>query len=261
MSRGFECSLLELDAIGDALRVDVRPFPFQFPVHGEFVEERVRLLRAAHGTLVAKGLIEGPRFAPRVEDLLTLFAHGDIAIVAVGSSDGDGVCARAVSNGRAAVLATQHGETVRFTPVTPPSLVRAVLGLLPTSRPGPGRSVTITVDDQPPPSGRHRADDDFTGRRYLQAVRPAASSAGAQLAIATDIMRRPRTGSGYFTVTARGRNGRDGEPLTMSWLDTDAGRYAVIPSVGHDGRLHVTYTPADQARLDQSLSRLVQLMT
>ena len=41
----------------------------------------------------------------------------------------------------------------------------------------------------------------------------------------------------------------------MSWLDTDAGRYVVLPTVGPDGRLHVTYAPADQAKLDQSLSR------
>lgn len=258
LSRGFECSFLELDAIGDALRVDVRPFPFRFPVHGELVEERIRLLRQAHDSLVAKGLIDGARFAPDVEDLLTLFAHGDVAIAVVGSSDGEGLCARAVSNGRAAVLATLRGETIRFRQVPAPSLVRTVLGLLPTSRPGPGRSVTIAVDEERP---QPVSGDDFGGHRYMRAVRPPLSSAGAQLAIANDIMRRPRLGSGYVTVTSRGRRGRESEPVTMSWLDTDAGRYAVIPTVSHDGRLHVTYTPADQSRLTQTLTRLVELMT
>jgi hypothetical protein len=253
---------VELDAIGDALQLDVRPFPFRFPVHGELVDERVRLLRQVHGTLTANGLVEGGRFAPDLEDLVGLFARGTLAIAAVGSSDGEGLCARAVTDGRFGVLAVENGQSIRFEPVTPPSLVRAVLGLLPVRRPGPGRSVTVT--DEPVSVGRHasrRSDDDYAERRYLQAARRPAGLSATQRAIAEEIMRRPRIGSGYVTVTARNRNGREGEPLTMSWLDTDAGRYGVLPSTGPDGRLHVTYTPADLARLDQSLSRLVQLMS
>jgi hypothetical protein len=258
VARGFECTFVELDAIGDALRLDVRPFPFQFPVHGELVDERIELIKKAHGTLTAKGLIEGRRFSPDLEDAVGVFARGDVAIALIGTVDGEGVCARAATNGRFAVLARQRGAAVRFDQVSPRSLVRSVLALLPPARPGPGRSVTVTVDD-PEPAGRHRVspEEDFASRRYLQPVRPI-SSAGS---LATEIMRRPRLGSGYFAVTARGRNGREGEPLTMSWLDTDGGRYAVLPSTGPDGRLHVTYTPAELARLDQSLSRLVQLMS
>ena len=254
MARGFECSYLELDVIGDALQIDVRPFPFQFPVHGEMVDERIRLIEAAHRTLTAKGLIEGRRFAPEVDDLLATFAQGDIAIALVGSIDGEGLCAMAVSDGRYAVLAQEHGQSIRFDPVTPPALVRSITNLLPAVRPGPGRSVTIAVDEPPV----RRREEDYEGRRYMEPMRPTAS---VQSNIANDIMRRPRSGSGYFTVTMRGRNGREGEPLTMSWLDTDAGRYAVIPSVGPDGRLHVPYTPADLPRLEQTLARLVQVMT
>jgi EspG family len=259
LARGFECSFLELDAIGDALHLDVRQFPFQFPVHGELVDERISLLKAAHGTLVAKGLIDGRRFAPELEDTITTFARSRIAIALVGSVDGDGVCARAASDGRFAVLARERDEGIHFTPIIPTALVRSILGLLPAARPGPGRSVTITVDESS--NVRHRApEEDFAAHRYMRAVHPPSTSAQAQHAVVNDIMRRPRVGSGYFTVTARGRNGRDGDPLTMSWLDTDAGRYAVIPSTGHDGRQHITYTPADLARLEQSLSRLVELI-
>ena len=38
---------MELDAIGDALQLDVRPFPFQFPVHGELIDERLCITGAA----------------------------------------------------------------------------------------------------------------------------------------------------------------------------------------------------------------------
>jgi hypothetical protein len=289
VARGFECTFEELDAIGDALHLDVRPFPFQFPVHGELVDERIRLIQEAHATLTAKGLIEGRRFSMDLEDLVEVFARGSLAIAVVGTVDGEGVCARAVSDGRFGVLARSRGDGVRFDPVAPPSLVRSVLGLLPAARPGPGRSATITVDSVmsgsaatgspasgPPVSGSSASgsrardfrvgdprarEEDFAGRRYLQAVRPQLDSSGMQRVIAEEIMKRPRVGSGYFTVTARGRHGREGEPLTLSWLDTDAGRYAVIPSTGPDGRLHVTYTPVDLARLHQGLTRLVEMMT
>lgn len=262
MVRGFECTFVELDAIGDALQVDVRPFPFQFPVHGEFVDERVRLIEQAHGSLTVKGLIDGRRFAPDLEDLVGLFARGTMAIALVGSADDDGLCARAVTNGRHGVLAVQTDRAIRFEPVTPAALVRALLGLLPPLRPGPGRSIQI-ADDAPISVGRHaaRVEDDFADRRYLQAVRPPPDSGRAQRAIVDEIMRRPRTGSGYLTVTARNPHGRDSEPATLSWLDTDAGRYMVLPTTGPDGRLHVTYTPADLAKLDQTLTRLVQTMT
>lgn len=262
MTRGIECTFLELDAIGDALDLDLRLFPFQFPVHGEFIDERIRLLEAAHDSLTAKGLIAGPRFVPDVEDLLGLFARGIVAVAVVGSVDGEGLCARAVTDNRFGVLAVQQGQKVTFDPVTPASLVRATLALLPPARPGPGSSVMVT-DDQPVPAGRHRArDEDLSDQQYLQSGRTAsAGSAGSQRSIVDEIMRRPRLGSGYLTVTGRNRNGRETEPTTMSWLDTDAGRYAVLPSIGPDGRTHVTYTPADLARLDQALSRLVADVT
>ena len=263
MAQGFECTFLELDAIGDALELDLRLFPFQFPVHGEFVDERIRLLEAAHDSLTAKGLIDGPRFVPEVEELLGLFARGRTAIAVVGSVDGEGLCARAVTDNRFGVLAVQHGQAITFDPVTPASLVRATLALLPPARPGPGSSVMVT-DEQPVAAGRHHRarDEDLSEHQYLQSTRSGPVGSGAnQRAVVDEIMRRPRLGSGYLTVTTRNRNGRESDPMTMSWLDTDAGRYAVLPSTGPDGRTHITYTPADQARLDQALSRLVDQAT
>jgi hypothetical protein len=268
--RGFDCTLLELDVIGDALELDLRRFPFQFPVHGDVVADRLRLIDAAHETLTGKGLIEGRRFTPDLEDLLGLFARGTLSVAVVGtvdsgpdstqdgSADAAGLCARAVTDGRSGVLAVQHGQFIAFDPVTPASLVRSVVALLPPMRPGPGRSATITVD-QPVSAGRHRRDEDLSHRRYLEAVRPSANSAVSQQGVVAGIMRRERLGSGYVTVTARDRHGHDGEPLTMSWLDTDLGRYAVLPTIGPDGRHHVTYSPADLGRFEHTLARLVEL--
>jgi hypothetical protein len=241
---GFECTFEELDAIGDALRLDVRPFPFQFPVHGELVSDRIALFRAAHDTLAAKGLIEGEHFSSSVSDLLPAFSRGTVAIAVVGSSDGHGLCARAVTDGRLGVLAVESGGGVRFSSVRPSSMVRAVVRLLPVVRAGSGVAVTV--------SSASAGSDDLSAQRYMHAVRPAPSSRE----IVDRIMRRPRSGSGYMTVTVRSKS-----PLTLSWIDTDVGRYLALPSTDRDGRVKVTYAPADRGVLEQNLTRLVTRLT
>jgi hypothetical protein len=118
----------------------------------------------------------------------------------------------------------------------------------------------VTITAEPATPTRPRRTDDFDDRSLLQPANRGLSS-GAQRAVVDEIMRRPRIGSGYFAVTVRGRNTREAKPATMNWLDTDSGRYVVIPTTAQDGRTHITYTPADQARLEQSLTHLVRTMT
>jgi hypothetical protein len=262
VARVFELSFLELDLIGDALELDVRPFPFvgQIPVHGELIADRRRLLGVAAGTLAAKGLIAGDEFAPEMVESIRLFARGGLSIALLGSAGNQSHCARAAADGSIGVVAEQRGELIRFTPVTPDSLVPCVLSLLAPMPAGPGGSVTIAAP-QPLPAGQTRQatgrDDDLSAVSYLRESRPVRESGAAQLAIAEEIARRPRLGSGYITITLRGRGGREGEPATLTWIDTDVGRYGIIPSKGRDGVTHVTYFPADLRRLAQNVSRLV----
>lgn len=143
---------------------------------------------------------------------------------------------------------------VRFTSVSPASVAHGLVGLLVPMKAGPGSSVTITV----PPTARARtgavAEDDMASVSYLRSGRV---SWDAQWAIAERIVLRPRLGSGYFTVASVGRNGRETAPVTMTWLDTDAGRYAILRSTTADGTTNVTYLPADRARIEQNLSWLL----
>lgn len=255
MAGGFECSPLELDIIGDACGLNVRQFPFDFPVHGETIEERARFIEAVQRSLTAKGLLSETAYDPALRRLVGVFCRGYTSIAMLGTVRSRSICARASTDGRHAVLVRRRGKLVRFDPITPESLVRGVVGLLPPMKAGQGGSVTLAVPDEP--SARHLADDDFSGDTYLESVRPAKSSASAQAAAAQEILRRPRHGSGYFVVTERRRNGMEGNPATLNWLDTDTGRYVVVPSVGSDGRQYGTYAPADLRRVEQHLSRLV----
>lgn len=237
---GFECTLVELDLIGAALGVDVRRFPLEIPIPAD----REGLLGEVRKSLTAKGLVTGSAFAPSVRRLIEVFTHGRVAIALLGTSRNRSHRVRAVVGGRVAVVATQRAQSVRFTPVRAESVVRQVVGTLSPLRPGPGSSVTVRAP---------AAAADFSTRSYLEPVRPPVGQA-------TQILRRPRTGSGYVTVTSV-RGDREGEPSTVSWVDTDAGRYAAIPTVGLDGRLSVTYTPADLPKLEQIVTRLLSKLT
>jgi hypothetical protein len=247
------CSFAELDVLGDALRVNVRQFPFAVPHLGQSVEERVRLVETVHRDLLARGLVQGGEFAPDLAQALNVFARGHVAIAMVGHAGEVQRYALAAADDRTGVVAVQHGESIRFDLMRPESIVRGLLGLLPSLRPGPGASVTIT-DTTAPASRRRAAEEDFSESTFTTSVKAVHTTSAAQREAAEEILRRPRLGGGYFLVTAR-RNG-ESELGTVNWLDTDAGRYAAIPSTG-DGQVTVTYMPADLARLDHLLTRIV----
>jgi ESX secretion-associated protein EspG len=239
---GFECSLLELDIVGDAFGWNVRQFPFNVPVHGETIEERGRFIEAVHRSLTAKGLVGESSYDPALERLVDLFCRGRTSIAALGTARSRSICVRASTDGRHAVLVRRRNRTMRFEPITPESLVRSVVALLPPMRAGSGGSVTLAVPD---------AGDSVDDFGFLESLRPASD------ATAEEILRRPRRGSGYFVVTERGNNGMEGDAATLNWVDTDAGRYVIVPSVGTDGRRYGTYAPADLRRVEQNLSRLI----
>ena len=249
MADGFACSLVELDIIGEALRLNVRPFPFDFPTHGETLEERKRLAVHVEKGLAQRGLTRGAAFAPVVTELVGLYAAARWSVTMLGTAGRRSLCVRAGSDGKNAVVVARHGDQMEFRPITPASLVRAVVSLLPPLKPGPGGSVTVRLADLS--SGSLPQRDEFSSDSFMQPVTPARGRSGTQQAVIEAILRRPRTGAGYFVATARGRNGRESEPATLTWIDNDAGRYALIP----DGRGYVTCTPADLPRIDQQLVR------
>ena len=219
-----ECSLLELDVVGDALGLDVRPFPFDVPVHGEHVGERARLIGAATRGLIAKGLTDGRSWSPELSRSVELFSTAP-SIAMVGRAGKRNYCVRASSDGDQAVLAHWQGQLVRFELVEPRALIRSLVGLLPPMRPGPGDPLEVLL-----PSRHERPD-----------------LSDPQLAAARSLLERPRLGEGYFVV----ENGSAAIVGTLNWLDTDAGRYAVIPADGY-----ARYAAADLAGLDRELTRL-----
>ncbi|ANZ41814.1 hypothetical protein BBK82_43640 [Lentzea guizhouensis] len=259
MSGEIVCSFEELDVLGEALRLDVRQFPFSIPHFAVEAEERLRLGRRTQDDFVARGLIRDGHLHADFVNVLKVYTRGRISIAMRGELEKEQHLALAVIGDRACVLAVQQGETLRFAFARPESVVRRLVGLLPQLKAGPGTSVTVVAD--PVPVGGRRPQEDFSEFTFTSAVRADANAVKGDRAAAAEIFRRPRLGGGDFLVTVRDRNGRQNTPAVMSWLDTQAGRYAAVSSADSAGRLHATYIPADPGVLDRQLTRIVHSMS
>jgi hypothetical protein len=246
MTETFTLSLAAVDIVTEGLGVDCRRFPFQLPGIGDFVEDRVRIAQAVFADLGRRGLVRGEKLDPAVAEGLRLMARYRVAIAVMGTLDDEsGLYARVCADGDRGLLVTQEGQMFRFEFVRPESLARTAVSLLPRLRPGHGQSVTITtgsVATAEKPEG------------FSRPVRPARTASQSQLAAAQEMLRKPRTGAGYFVVSAMDSNGRETRAPGLSWLDTEEGRYMAQAHPGEGGG---TFAPADTIRLVHQLDDLM----
>lgn len=240
MSGELVLSCGELDALGEALRVDVRQLPFTIPQFGVTKEDRARQFEAAHHSLRERGLISGNEFAPELVQCLNVYGRAPFAVVLLGNTGDEEHVGLGAFDDRDGVVVAQHGDEVRFSLMPSNAVVRGLVGRLKAFRPGPGAAVTVPDD--------RRDDEDFADFRVTAAAR------GATAVTAEGILRRPRLGGGYFRVVSRERNGRETRLGAVSWVDNDQGRYAVLRGAGHS-----VFLPADQAVLDREISKILNL--
>jgi hypothetical protein len=137
------CSFAALDVLGEALRVNLRRFPFAIPHHGTTREDRIRLVEAVHRDLVGRGLVRDGEFTPELVETLHVFARGHLVIALVGAAGDAQPAALAVTDDRAGVVAEQQDNAIVFRRCQPDAIVPRLMRLLPPMRPGPGVSVTV----------------------------------------------------------------------------------------------------------------------
>ena len=252
MINSFTLSFAAVDVLSQGLGVDCRAFPFQFPAVGDYVEDRVRILRAVRDDLEQRGLADTDGLNPRVVDALRLMSRYQVAVAVLGRVDSRDLYARAAADGDRAVLAVLEGNGLAFSFVRPESLAGAVAGLLPAAMAGPGQSVTITGRAAPRPLTEDRQEESLFARQ----VRPVRSVSEMRRAAAADLLRRPKRGSGYVIVSGRDRHRTEIQAPGLNWIDTDAGRYLARADTGN-GPTSSTFFPADHARLTHQLSDLI----
>jgi hypothetical protein len=249
MTGPYSLSLAAVDVLGQTLDVNVRLFPLKIPSVGQLQEDRVRIARAVFSDLARRGLIRRGEIDPDLRRALHTLADYHVAVAAMGTlEEGRQLFARASATAEAGVVAVQDGQQLRLELIRPTALAATMVGLLPKADAAPGQSLTIT---KPAPEGP--ADGYFAGvHRPRRAVDP-------NLRLAEGYLNRPRTGAGFFAVSARGRNGKEIRAGQVGWFDTDAGRYLDLTRPpGEDGQIHGTVSPADSARLTRQLGALIE---
>jgi ESX secretion-associated protein EspG len=254
MADSYTLSLAAVDILAQTLGVNLRMFPLEIPSVGQYETDRRRIATAVFVDLVKRGLVRRGELDQDLTRALRALSDFQIAVAVMGTpEEGKQLFARASANADTGVLAVQEGQQLTLRLIRPTAVAMTMVGLLPKAEAGPGQSVTLA---KPAPVGGRRDDEDGYSpmRRAQERVDPA-------MRIAEGYLTRPRTGSGFFSVTGRDRNGKEIQAGGVGWFDTDAGRYlSLTRPPSDDGQIYGTFSPADSARLTQQLGQLIQLV-
>jgi hypothetical protein len=227
-----ELSVVEFDVVWRGLGLGPPPVALDLPSPGRTFAERRRIeatARAAlrrHGPALDRLLRLLAETAPRVE--LRMWGAAAARAVAVRRSD-------------ECVLARRHGDTITLK--TAPSLPSALVGLLPPTRAGPGRTANVPMADLASaldnPSGAGlRADLVERGVPAVDAGLLARMLHGVECRV---------------QVVALVRGSRE----VLDVLDGPGGRYLMTRSCADDGTGWTTVTPVDARRLRHRIATLL----
>lgn len=233
MSRSFTLSLAAIDILWEEFGLGQAVFPFELPHNGQTLVERAGIRQAVHADLHARGLARDGN-ADLVRQPLALLAEPRIAVTLAGLvGQNRELRARSASDGRSAVLATQHGNSVAIAQIHPASVVTAAVALLPEVPAGRGQSVTLSNEDT------------------------LAGSRSRQVLAARSYLQRPRHHVGQFGVTVANRDHTEHRAPPLGWFDTDHGRYLCQVTSNQDGEQWTTYAPATPSKITQHLDEQV----
>jgi hypothetical protein len=256
MVASITLSFAAVDILGEMLRLNVRPFPFEIPYVGKTDEERSHIRAGVLRDLESRGLADGRGFEPELVDRLSLLAGSDVAVTAIAMLDVAServLTARAAASGQLAVLAVAQEDSLRLDPIRSTSLIAETVALIPQERPGPGQTVSLSLAESR--SGGSSSSDDSSGGGILQSYSGGGKS--QQLRAVEAMFARPRLRVGQFAVHVRDRRGRLQRGPELEWFDTDAGRYFSQTQRRGDGGDYTTFAPADSSRIGHRLSELL----
>jgi hypothetical protein len=250
MVASITLSFAAVDVLGEMLRLNVRPFPFEIPYMGQTDEERAHIRAGVVRDLESRGLADGRGFQPELVERLSLLAGSDVAVTAIAMLDVAServLTARAVARGELAVLAVAQEDSLRFDSIRSTALITETVALIPRERPGRGQVVSLSLAE----SGSSDGDGDGILQSY------SGGGKSRQRSAVEAMFARPRLRVGQFAVHARDRRGRWQRGPELEWFDTDAGRYFTQSQRRGDGGDYTTFAPADSSRILHRLSELL----
>ncbi|HEX7659390.1 MAG TPA: ESX secretion-associated protein EspG [Pseudonocardiaceae bacterium] len=250
----FELPVAALDVLGRQMGLNLRLIPLEIPSVAKTVEELRAIGATVWRNLHQQGLARNGRLDPDVETALVTLANPQVALTLLLGANGgrSATVGRAGGTPRAAVLALQLGEVVRFQLAPPNQLLAMLMSVIPDSQPLPRlRYLTIPRDrPQPAPS---RGDDEGYGGSVM--IRPPASTvANRDKAVVQRILGLPKQRVGAVKVIGRG-----GE--LVAWTDTSDGRFIELTLRQRDGAVFDVYAPGDNRELGNQIARAISVVT
>lgn len=243
-----QLSLPAFEVLWEDLRAGSIPYPFDISQHGETLDERARIKAAVRADLERRNLARRGRPEPDLEDALNLLARPELRVIAICMPDMNQqklVRASVVARGGYAVLAVQEDTGITLNLVQANEIATSLANAMPPGRPGPGKPVTVPAqafEDQPPQQ-----------EGFRQAVRTTEND---DVRLAKQMLTGPAIGNGHFLVQmGQGRTKRDFPPVT--WIDTQAGRYANVPARAG----WFTISPTDNMGLARHLGQVLAMTT
>src|SRR5262245_45726249 len=137
MPYSFTLSPAAVDLLLEQQGLGRPPVPFVVPHIGITGEERRRIREAVTRDLEGRGLVSRRGYLDDdLEQALTTFARGRLAVTSTAQLEGGQLFARVTSTGDHAVLAKHDDGMFVFEQVRPTGLVPAIVDLLPPGTPG-----------------------------------------------------------------------------------------------------------------------------
>ncbi|WP_410564264.1 ESX secretion-associated protein EspG [Amycolatopsis sp. cmx-4-61] len=223
MPEEFSLGLTEVAAAIRRTGFPAHWHPFEIPSPGHTLAENDRILTAAWDALRARGLAGVDKLDIEVEQTLRSWTQPEVLIIvrAAEVADGRQVFYRATIAHGLGVYSERVPDGINFVQVRPDHLVDALVGILPRYGPLPVAPVTTT-------QGPNRPPDTEALREYAQWI--------------------PHR-HGTFELSTRPGQGTLRPVGTVTFVDTDAGRYLTFTDPLPGGESRLRFTPSDGGHL------------
>lgn len=243
-------SELEFDVLWEHLRLAEMPLAIKVASPGKTHVERESVTKTVWDSLAGRGLVSGRGIDQDLQDLLSLLDRADCEIDARLWLDG-GVRALLAAKGHDAVLARLSDGRLSLAPIDVEALPRAALSLLPELPAGPGYSITVPSAELDAAAAEAETADELGWILRDHGVAP--DEADELAAMVGNVRRR-----GQFGAAARDQYGRRHRPdRVVGFFDTPHGRYLQLRRAKSGGVAWSTVAPADDRRLSQYLTDLL----
>ncbi|HEU0088354.1 MAG TPA: ESX secretion-associated protein EspG [Pseudonocardiaceae bacterium] len=227
-----------------------KPLLLNIPDHGATLDERDRQDAQAWEQLRTRGLVEGHRSRPEVEDALGALARPAVETdLRMITGPGQEVRVLACAAGLVGVIAVRSADRVDLRPARPAGLAEALLAQVPPHRQAPGNAVVVPAELA---RGAGLRSDTDLGRLERAGLRTDDAYQVCRL-LTGAVLRRFKIGA-----AARDRLGRRHRARgVVSVLDTEHGRIQIRYQRDH-GEDRLLLAPVDQQRLSGAVTELIR---